>query len=95
MGTKTSLHLRVNGIDITNVKVRPKLRSGVPTGTREVVIEDPRLGLFSINDDFILETSTDRRKKWKPTTIAELLYLIDTMTADKNTEQPEGENFSN
>jgi hypothetical protein len=92
MATKTHLHLRVNGIDILNVKVRPKLTSGVPAGTREVVIEDPRFGRFAIDDSFTLETSSDRRKKWKTITLTELLTLIDVATATaKQVPQPEGE----
>ena len=70
------LYLRVNGIEIDNLKIRRKLISGAPIGEREIVIEDPALGKFAIDDSFILETRSDRRRKWRLSSIAELLEMI-------------------
>jgi hypothetical protein len=74
------LYLRVNGIDITNVRLRRKMADGLPIGERELVIEDPILGKFAIDNSFILEVTFDRRKKWKTVTVPELITtLVDTL----------------
>lgn len=93
MATKTPLHLRVNSITISNVKVRPKLKFGVPSGQREVVVEDPRLGWFAVDDSFILEATTDRRKAWQVVSVIELLTIIDAIVAKRKTTPPSGGNF--
>ena len=71
--------LRVNGIEIEGLKVRRKMVSGAPIGERELVIEDPLLGRFAIDEAFILEARTDRRKKWKSITISDLFEMIDSI----------------
>ena len=71
-----TLYLRVNEVEIDSLKVRRKMVSGSPTGDWEIVIEDPILGRFSIDDSFALESRSDRRRKWKPSSIAQLLEMI-------------------
>ena len=80
------IHLRVNGIEVPKVKVRPKIIGGQPSLVeRELVIDDPRLGSFTVDDNknvppggskFLLEYTHDRRSKWKSTTLVELLSII-------------------
>jgi len=72
----SQLYLRVNGIEIDTLRIRRKMVSGAPIGERELVIEDPVLGKFSIDDGFILEARSDRRRKWEPTSISELFEMI-------------------
>lgn len=74
----SQLYLRVNGIDITNLKIRRKMVSGAPIGEKELVIEDPTLGKFSIDDSFAIEVSTDHRTKWKTVSVGDFLALLDT-----------------
>jgi hypothetical protein len=50
--------------------------SGVPIGEKEIVIEDPVLGKFSIDDTFLIETTTDRRSKWKPVSVENFLAML-------------------
>lgn len=71
-----ALYLRVNGIDIDSLKVRRKMVAGAPIGELEIVIEDPVLGKFSIDDSFELETRSDRRRKWSLTSVYNLLEMI-------------------
>lgn len=70
------LYLRVNGIQIENVKIRRKMVAGAPVGDREIVIEDPVLGNFAIDDTFILEVTRDRRKKWEITSVQNFLAML-------------------
>jgi len=79
------LYLRVNGIQIDNLKVRRKMVSGAPIGDVELVIEDPLLGKFAIDDGFVLEITRDRRRKWEPTTVKDLLALVSD-TVKQNSE---------
>lgn len=74
----SQLYLRVNGINITSLKVRRKMVSGAPVGDRELVIEDPVLGKFAIDDSFIIEVSTDRRSKWKTVSVGNFLAMLDS-----------------
>jgi len=55
--------------------------SGAPIGEKELVIEDPMLGKFSIDDSFILEVSTDRRTKWKTVSVGNFLAMLDSIEA--------------
>jgi hypothetical protein len=71
-----SLYLRVNGIEIDSLKIRRKMISGAPIGERELVIEDPILGKFAIDDSFIIEARPDRRRKWRTSSIADLFEMI-------------------
>ena len=75
----SQLYLRVNDIEIDSLKIRRKMVSGSPTGEQEVVIEDPVLGKFAIDDSFIIETRSDRRKKWQSSSIAKLLEMISSI----------------
>ncbi len=70
------LYLRVNGIAIENLKIRRKMRSGAFLDEHELVIEDPIIGKFAIDDSFNLEARTDRRKKWNPTTVKNFLAMV-------------------
>lgn len=74
----SQLYLRVNGIDIANLKIRRRMTSGVPIGERELVIEDPMLGKFAIDDSFVIEISTDRRSKWKSVSVGNFLAMLDS-----------------
>lgn len=47
----TQVQVRVNGIQISRMRVRRKLVNGVPAGDFELVIEDPILGMFAIDDN--------------------------------------------
>jgi len=75
------LYLRVNGIEINNLKIRRKMISGAPIGERELVIEDPQLGRFAIDDTFILEITADRRSKWKVVSVGSFLAMLDSIEA--------------
>jgi hypothetical protein len=77
----SQVYLRVNGIQIDNLKIRPKMVSGAPIGEKELVIEDPLLGKFAIDDSFILETTTDRRRKWEITSVKNFLAMLDIVEA--------------
>ena len=82
------LYLRVNGIDIKNLKIRPKLVKGVPTGKRELVIEDPKLGKFAVDDNedipeggtpFVLEVANSpRAATWKIVNVESFLAMVDS-----------------
>lgn len=76
----SQFYLRVNGIDIENLKVRRKMVYGAPIGEREFVIEDPLLGKFAIDDDnFIIEFRSNKHKKWQNFSVAKLLEIIDNI----------------
>ncbi len=83
----SKLQLRVNGIDIDKLKLRPKMVAGVPRGKREVVIEDPKLGSFPIDDSFIIETRNSPRKKWEPTSVESLIQSIELIVNDTNSNK--------
>jgi hypothetical protein len=83
MAAKPQLHLRVNGINITNVRIRPKMVAGMPRGEREVVIEDPQLGRFPIDDTFVIEVRSDPHKKWELTTVSGLFSSMDVLSSAK------------
>lgn len=75
----SQFYLKVNGIEIDSLKIRRKMVSGAPIGELEIVIEDPVLGKFSIDDSFVLEVRSDRRKRWRPSSVADLLEMIPTI----------------
>ena len=74
--TPEQLRLRVNGIEIEKAKARPKMVGGIPTSEYELVIEDPKLGLFAIDDTFIIETARGRSKKWEITSVQNFLAML-------------------
>jgi hypothetical protein len=78
----SQVYLRVNGISITTVKIRHKLIGGAPIGDKELVIEDPVLGKFAIDDTFILEATFDRRKKWEIVSVKSFLSMLDSIEAN-------------
>jgi hypothetical protein len=78
MGTSTpdSLYLRVNGIEIEKARARRKLVNGKPTDEHELVIEDPKLGMFAVEGEgFILEVSRNR-KTWEITSAVAFLKMV-------------------
>jgi hypothetical protein len=77
------IYLRINGIEVTNVGLRRKMLLGLPVGGREVVIEDTRLGKFAIDDNFVIETSSNH-KDWVLITIADLLLVLDNLSREKS-----------
>lgn len=51
MAVGPNLNIRVNGITISHLKLRRQLVNGAPVGKLEVVIQDPVLGMFAIDDN--------------------------------------------
>lgn len=76
-----AMYLRVNGIEINNIRVRRKMVVGFMTSDWELVIEDPILGRFAIDDSFIIEAKNDLRKKWKLTSVKNFLAMLDSIEA--------------
>ena len=79
------IYLRVNGIEITNLKIRRKMISGFPVGEHELVIEDPTLGNFAIDDNdevlpgsskFLLEVKIKPSNKWKTISVNTLIQEL-------------------
>lgn len=52
---KAALVVRVNGVVIRRVKIREYISGGQPTGEQELIIFDPVLGSFVVDDSFHFE----------------------------------------
>lgn len=52
---KPALAVRVNGVVIRRVKIREYISGGQPTGEQELVVFDPTVGSFAVDDRFIFE----------------------------------------
>ena len=74
-------YLRVNGIEIDHIQIRHKIVAGAPTKEKEIVIDDPVLGLFAIDETVTLETRRDRRKKWEIISLQDFLAMVGTNEA--------------
>ena len=76
------LNLRVNGILISSYSVRNSMLQGRPEGAPEIVIIDPALGSFSIDNSFLIEIqdtsippSKTKNRPWETVSMAELVKL--------------------
>lgn len=74
----SSLQIRVNGITPTKLTIRRQMRSGYPDGLWEIVITDPVIGNFAINDSFDIECKLIK-KPWRRTSVGELLTTLTTV----------------
>jgi hypothetical protein len=61
---------RVNGVVMTTAFCRYKIVNGYPTRRMELVVRDPVLGDFAIDNSFTLEVKynllTDTERSWLP-----------------------------
>ena len=81
------LYLRVNGIDIKTLAIRYKIVKGMMTDKRELVIDDPKLGKFAVDDNedvpegapkFTLEVANSPRSTdWKIVNLESFLAMVD------------------
>lgn len=55
-----NLYIRVNGINITHLKVRREMVDGKPVGKRQIVVTDPVFGSFAIDDNEELQPGMSR-----------------------------------
>jgi hypothetical protein len=74
----SNLQIRVNGIKIEKLKLRRQMRSGYPDGPWEVVVTDPVLGEFAIDDTFEIELK-QCRQPWRKIFSAELLTTLESI----------------
>ncbi len=83
---KAALVVRVNGVVIRRVKIREYISGGQPTGEQELIIFDPVLGSFVVDDTFHFEVKDlalpeiVRRAQpndgWHEVSLRELLRLL-------------------
>jgi hypothetical protein len=74
-----SLKVRVNGIPVDRINIRRQIRGGYPDGPKEIVITDPTLGKFAIDDSFNIEFKEGKR--WRKTFVSELLTMLESLEA--------------
>ncbi len=92
---KAALVVRVNGVIIRRVKIREFLSEGNPTGEQELVIYDPMVGSFAVDESFTFEVKdlalpdvvrqTLPNDGWQPVTLPELLSMLSAAEADNPT----------
>ncbi len=83
---KAALVVRVNGVVIRRVKIREYISGGQPTGEQELIIFDPLLGSFVVDDSFHFEVKdlavpeivrrTMPDDGWQKISLRELLRLL-------------------
>lgn len=83
---KAPLVVRVNGVVVRRVKVREYVWDGHPTGEQDLIIFDPVIGSFSVDDSFVFEVrdlsvpEPERHslpnEGWQRVTLRELLQLL-------------------
>ncbi len=83
---KPALAVRVNGVLIRRVKIREYICGGQPTGEHELVIFDPMLGSFSVDDTFFFEikdlnaptevNDAQPAEGWRPVKLKELIEIL-------------------
>ncbi len=88
---KPALAVRVNGVVIRRVKIREYICGGQPTGEHELVIFDPVLGSFAVDDSFVFEIkdlnlpaeahAAQPNEGWHPVKLKE---LIETLAAESD-----------
>src|SRR5512146_988939 len=83
---KAPLVVRVNGVVVRRVKVREYVWDGKPTGEQELIIFDPVIGSFPVDESFFFEVkylvaaepvqATPANDGWQRVTLPELLELL-------------------
>ncbi len=83
---KAALVVRVNGVIIRRVKIREFISEGQPTGEQELVIYDPLVGSFAVDESFSFEVKDLALPEvvrqalpndgWQPVSLPELLRLL-------------------
>ncbi len=94
---KAPLVVRVNGVVVRRVKVREFVWDGQPTGEQELIIYDPVLGSFPVDESFIFEVKYLSAESgcrcspdgWQQVTLPELLNLLTTAHADQQAAAPD------
>ncbi len=89
---KAALVVRVNGVIIRRVKIREFLSEGKRTGEQELVIYDPLVGGFAVDEGFAFEVKDLALPEvvrqalpndgWQPVTLPELLRMLSAAEAD-------------
>ncbi len=92
---KAALVVRVNGMIIRRVKIREYISDGKPTGEQELVICDPLVGCFAVDDTFSFEVKDLAlpevvrqalpNEGWQAVTLPELLSMLSAAEADNPT----------
>jgi hypothetical protein len=77
MGSQ-NLQVRVNGVPATKMTVRRQMRSGYPDGPWEIVVTDPVIGSFAIDDTFEIEMK-QCRQPWRKVFVAEVLTMLNEL----------------
>ncbi len=95
---KAALVVRVNGVVIRRVKIREYISGGRPTGERELIIFDPVLGSFVVDDSFEFEVKdlavpeVVRRSMaddgWQKVSLRELMRLLSACHDEKPESVP-------
>lgn len=75
---ENNLQVKVNGILIAKLSVRRQIVEGYPDGPLELVITDPLLGKFAIDDNFIIEAKLGK-KHWQKVTVKNLFAILTTI----------------
>ena len=77
----TGLKLRVNGLEISKITIRSQIIHGAPVGNPEIVVTDPIIGNFALDDNqdipFIIELKEG--KVWKIVNVADLLTIVESV----------------
>ncbi len=82
---RAALVVRVNGVVIRRVKIREYISGGQPTGEQELIIFDPVVGSFVVDDSFQFEVKdlavesvghTHPDEGWRKVPLTELLRLL-------------------
>ena len=74
--TLGDINLRVNGVPVEHVSLRFQIVDGYPGGPKEIVINDPILGQFHLDDAFAIEVQ-EGEGPWRPQTAQALITLIE------------------
>ncbi len=97
---KSALAIRVNGVVIRRVKIREYISDGVPTGEQELVIFDPVLGSFTVDDRFVFEVNdlnvpaearnTLPNEGWLPIRLPALIEMLAAAEVERQKNSGEG-----
>lgn len=81
MTATDQLELRVNGILATGLRIQHATVDGYPSNQWEVLVEDPVIGYFPLDDkpDFTIEVRKSKRHRWQQKTLPELLSWLQSL----------------
>jgi len=76
---ESKYEVRVDGIDVPVLRIRREMTHGFPCGPKELVVKDPALGMFALDQNFTIEVKdlSVPGIEWKRVTPAELIALLE------------------